>query len=70
MKNDTSDLLTVCPFYLDNTSNSIVCEGLQNKSKISQHFDKKADKAFYQNCYCYKFNYNKCPICKALKEKY
>lgn len=65
----TEDVYTECPFYMKETKNRLICEGIPENSSTSTVFGSIISKAKYQDRYCRK-NYNACGLCKALMDKY
>lgn len=60
--------LVLCPFYKDDTSHSIRCEGIITEG-CSNNFRGDQQKKEHINKYC-KMNYNDCEYCKAVMKKY
>lgn len=59
----------ICPFYSDDTRNSIKCEGLFSTSS-TQNFKTSAERNRHIQRYCNTFNYKKCPYAEAMLLKY
>lgn len=58
----------LCPFYKDETRNSIRCEGIISIA-CCNNFDMTEEKKLHLEQYCYS-NYKKCPQAQALYNKY
>ena len=58
----------LCPFYKDETKNTIRCEGLISDACINNFVNKK-EKKEHKEIYCCD-DYKKCPIAEALYLKY
>ena len=58
----------LCPFYKDETRNSIRCEGVISVACVN-NFEIVEDKKQHLEMYCCS-DYEKCPQAKALYEKY
>ncbi len=58
----------LCPFYKDETRNSIRCEGVISVA-CANNFDVTAAKNQHLEQYCCS-DYKKCPQAKALYQKY
>lgn len=59
-----------CPYYHEDDTKSIMCEGVVRTSVIRQSFRSKSEKLEWQRKYCNVINeYEKCPIfCVACKK--
>lgn len=57
-----------CPFYDEETKNSIKCEGAFSKT-CNQNFDNSETKKKYKEKYCNK-DYNNCSHYKQVNSKY
>lgn len=66
MSRDSADVK--CPFYKDDTSHSIRCEGLVSEACVN-NFRGPQIKKEYQNKYCCR-DYEDCDHSKALNLKY
>jgi hypothetical protein len=63
--------LVKCPYYRNNDSNRICCEGLKDKTTINFTFEDSKKRRSYMDIYCNDIhNYNKCMICNMLNRKY
>lgn len=58
----------LCPFYKDESSCSIRCEGVVSVSQ-NNNFCNSATKKNYKNKYCCD-EYNQCSLAKVLYQKY
>lgn len=57
-----------CPFYKDETKNSIKCEGIVSVACIN-NFDNAREKKKHKAKYCCD-QYNSCPLNKSIMLKY
>ena len=61
----------VCPFYHNEGSVTLYCEGVVKDSTLLNEFTKIADKQKYKQEYCCSLaNHKNCPMAKFLYEKY
>ena len=60
--------LVKCPFYKDETKNTIRCEGIFSEAIQSNFELTKSKKAFRNECCC--CDYRRCPIFILVDEKY
>ena len=60
--------LVKCPFYRDETKNTIRCEGIFSEA-LSNNFEFTKIKKSYRNEHCCR-NYNDCQMYKMLDNKY
>ena len=58
----------VCPFYVDETRNTIKCEGIFTATS-QNNFVNSIKKQHHQEIYCYN-DYERCLQAKILLEKY
>lgn len=57
----------ICPFYKrESTRNSFICDGFFKGHSISEQFINQKMKKDFQETFCMSFNYELCPIAKAL----
>ena len=60
-----------CPYFKNDSFNSLNCEGCTQHSYIRQAFESKFDKSNWQKKYCMELSqYKSCPIFKAVDLKY
>ena len=65
------DKYVKCPFYCRTDTLRIVCEGLEEKSKINLTFELPEDKSRYMHSFCYGvLECRDCPIHSMLNSKY
>ena len=57
-----------CPFYKDETKNTIRCEGIFSEA-ISNNFEHSNKKHIHRKTYCCT-NYSNCPLYKSVYAKY
>lgn len=57
-----------CPFYKDETRNTIRCEGIFSNA-ISNNFERALKKNSHKSTYCCK-DYQSCPLYKSVYAKY
>lgn len=69
MSNSSANVDTKCPYYLNETEQSITCEGITKETKNVMRFTNKRSKGEYQEKNC---NYypNGCALAKILNDKY
>ena len=60
--------LVKCPFYKDETKNTIRCEGIFSEAIQHNFAEAKTKKAHRNNCCC--CDYRRCPIFTIVEEKY
>lgn len=65
----TEDAYTGCPFYLKESANRLICEGIPEGSVNVTIFGASVGKARYKERFC-RSNYNSCALCSALMDKY
>lgn len=71
MPNIESNVLSVCPFFIRDRGNCILCEGVVPDTHIETSFKSTAAKKLHQECCCFSFEYRKrCAVCKAIYKKY
>lgn len=58
----------ICPFYKDETANTIRCEGVISDACVN-NFINKSEKKGHREIYCCD-DYEKCPLAEALNMKY
>lgn len=58
-----------CPFYVDEDSLRIRCEGVKGCKRVSVDFKTKIEKLKWQVMYC-NTDYEKCKICQAIEKEY
>lgn len=58
----------LCPFYKDETRNSIRCEGIVSAACVNNFADVNGKRAHKRNYCC--SNYQNCPLCSVLMNKY
>lgn len=69
MATNFSDVYIRCPFFLTEEGAEIRCEGLLPESQTVLRFKKREWKTKHlENC-C-REDYERCPLCKGLLEKY
>lgn len=62
---------SICPFYFHEAALSITCEGLSDGTTNMTRFETKDEKKAFQKKCCATFRYaEKCPLAKALMQKY
>lgn len=61
---------TICPFYIRESEYRITCEGISEDTVLSLGFPSCREKVSWQEAYCSRFEYTKCPIAHIMKEKY
>lgn len=68
MPNSSANANAKCPYYLNETEQSITCEGIAKGTKNVIRFANKGSKGKYQerNCNCYP---NGCTLAKVLNDK-
>lgn len=59
----------ICPFYKEETKNTITCEGVIGEN-CRQAFSDSMQKKAHKKEYCNAFNYSNCLHCKQLEIKY
>lgn len=64
-----SDVTAKCPFFKSSGMNCVTCEGLYNKSTLSQNFVNRNDLSNFRILFCDN-NYQKCKIYRLLEKKY
>ena len=70
MSNKQEDHLVKCPYYTNNASQVIRCEGLEDGMKIHMAFESHAQLIDYKSRFCRRMHYGKCPLAKLLNRKY
>ncbi len=60
----------VCPFYKNDTTNSIVCEGLEKNTTLVQNFGDVKRKREYLSAICCARSWCLCYIAEMLNKKY
>ena len=60
----------ICPFYHNEDSLIIYCEGVDDKTVIHLAFSKKEDKQNYKKVLCCTPHYEKCLLAAMLDSKY
>ncbi|MBR4864723.1 MAG: hypothetical protein IKU07_09110 [Oscillospiraceae bacterium] len=58
-----------CPYYNEEGAKQIICEGLQDRATMQQHFLSRGDKMDFKKHYCCNA-WKSCPLTKALNQKY
>ena len=56
-----------CPFYRKDKPNYIVCEGIQDNTRINFWFASNKSRVDFMKKHCFKIK-NQCPISKMLAE--
>lgn len=69
MANKKINVLTICPFFITESKQSITCEGIIGEQTVSR-FNTKEEKEAHQQVYCTKQYYVNCDLCKACYTKY
>ena len=64
-----NDVEIKCPFFREQTSSCISCEGLTEDSIIKLWFALQASKDLHRNAFC-QGKYNYCEIYRMLEAKY
>ena len=60
-----------CPFYIYETADRVVCEGITRGSKLQLHFDDRGKASAYKSRHCNDVHGCKeCEIAKVLLKKY
>ena len=54
--------MSICPFYQRESRLSIVCEGYCQEQQIGMKFRTEAEKLQWQQKYCLRFYYPRCPV--------
>lgn len=54
--------MSICPFYQRESRLSIVCEGYCQEQQIGMKFRTEAEKIQWQQKYCLRFYYPRCPV--------
>lgn len=62
MANYAGGVLTVCPYYEAEAGKSIRCNGFLTGSSTALRFCSGQQKDVWQHAYCFRHDYNKCPI--------
>ena len=63
--------LVICPYYLNETGQSITCEGLIGDTRTMVRFESAAQKDLYHQQHCQTYAYAEvCPLAEALERKY
>lgn len=72
MKRDTYTTLEAkCPYYCAEKSQEIICEGVEDRTRIHLSFATRFDKDEYMKKYCNKCeNFDNCRLCDMLNLKY
>lgn len=71
MSNLGSNVLCVCPFFIRDNGKSIVCEGILPETKMTTDFKTAGEKALFQKCCCFSFEYHKrCRLFASINKKY
>ena len=71
MPNLESNALSVCPFFVRDRGNKIVCEGVLPGTLVETDFRSSDFKKEHQLFCCYSFDYAKrCSLCQAVLLKY
>lgn len=70
MSYTTSTGAVCCPFFTGHSAHELRCEGLVEKSYISQMFKRKSDRELHERIFC-EARYQNCEICRMLmRDKY
>lgn len=69
MSNAWSDAFVQCPFYKDDTTNAIHCEGIQPKTGLRLGFQSAGEKKAYLKGRCAK-EYKTCMLYRMLMLNY
>ena len=66
-----ADATTVCPFYLDEETLKLHCEGFTKGTQIHLCFDSKERKREHKKKYCHGLNcYEQCPLNSVIMAQY
>ena len=55
-----------CPFFMGGGKKVIICEGLDERSKLARLFDLQADRQHIRERYCDGMSFGDCPVFKCI----
>lgn len=62
--------VAVCPFYQRESGRSIICEGYAPEQQVSMKFNSGKEKLRWQQEYCLRFYYPRCPLAATVLAHY
>lgn len=62
--------MAICPFYRREAKLSIICEGYTEKQQLGMKFENEKEKLRWQQEYCLRYYYPRCPLAGAVLNHY
>ena len=62
--------MAICPFYQREARLSIICEGYTPQQNLMMRFESEAEKQRWQQEYCLRYYYPRCPLAATILHHY